>query len=303
MRSALTHSATIGRHPGLARTGVASRRELKALGCTSHQIDAQLSAGRWRAVGNAVVLHNAAATADDRRGIALINCGPRSVLTSFTAAECWGLRGWERDDVFVLAPAGTTRPPLAGLKLHRVGDWDRVSAVPHRRLHRLAPALVIASSSYVKPRPACGLLAAAVQQRLIRPDALRTALIGAPKTRHRRALLLAVADIAQGADALSEIDFSRLCRRNGLPEPRRQAIRVEPSGRRRYLDAEWVRRDGRVVGAEVDGAIHLAPQRWFDDQLRQNEVVIGGTLLLRFPSVVVRNEEPLVVDQLRRMLR
>jgi hypothetical protein len=37
--------------------------------------------------------------------------------------------------------------------------------------------------------------------------------------------------------------------------------------------------------------------------LRQNEVVIGGTILLRYPSVVVRTEQRLVVDQLRRALR
>jgi hypothetical protein len=112
-----------------------------------------------------------------------------------------------------------------------------------------------------------------------------------------------VEDIAMGAQALSEIDFVALCRRNGLPIPTLQAIRVEPGGRRRYLDAEWRRRDGRRVAAEVDGALHLSARRWYDDQLRQNEIVLGGTLVVRFPSVVVRTEERLVADQLRRALR
>ena len=76
---------------------------------------------------------------------------------------------------------------------------------------------------------------------------------------------------------------------------------VEPDGRRRYLDVEW-RKGTRALAAEVDGALHLVPQRWFDDQLRQNEIVLAGTPLLRFPSVVVRAEEALVVDQLRRGL-
>lgn len=151
-------------------------------------------------------------------------------------------------------------------------------------------------------RPACGLFAAAVQQRLTTPEALTAALTAAPRTRHRAPLLLAVADIAQGADALSEIDFFRLCRRHDLPLPTRQAVRVEPSGRRRYLDAEWRLPNGRIVAVEVDGAVHLAPERWFADQLRQNEVVLGGTSLLRFPSIVLRTEERLVADQLRRLL-
>ena len=146
------------------------------------------------------------------------------------------------------------------------------------------------------------MLAAAVQQGLTTAHLLRDALEGASRTRHRRVLLAAVDDIEQGSRALSEIDLVRLCRRHGLPEPVRQAVRVEPSGRRRYLDAEWVLADGRRFAAEVDGALHLVPTRWWDDSLRQNEIVIAGTPVLRFPSVVVRCEELLVADQLRRTL-
>jgi very-short-patch-repair endonuclease len=79
-------------------------------------------------------------------------------------------------------------------------------------------------------------------------------------------------------------------------------MRVEPGGRRRYLDAEWIRRDGRRVVAEVDGALHLSPRRWWDDQLRQNELVIADDIVLRFPSVVVRTNPEEVVAQLRRVL-
>jgi hypothetical protein len=111
-----------------------------------------------------------------------------------------------------------------------------------------------------------------------------------------------MADAEQGADALSEIDFTNLCRRFGLPLPTRQAVRVEPGGRRRYLDAEWRLADGRILAVEVDGAYHLEARQWSADQLRQNEVVIGGTLVLRFPSNIVRNEPELVADQLRRFL-
>jgi len=105
-----------------------------------------------------------------------------------------------------------------------------------------------------------------------------------------------------GARALSEIDFARLCRRSGPPRPTRQAVRVEPGGRRRYLDAEWELADGRCVVVEVDGAIHLNPRTWFDDQLRQNEITLARTIVLRYPSVLVREEWPIVVGQLRRAL-
>jgi very-short-patch-repair endonuclease len=81
-----------------------------------------------------------------------------------------------------------------------------------------------------------------------------------------------------------------------------QRLRREPGGRRRYLDASWRRYDGRLVVAEVDGALHLTARRWWDDQLRQNELALSDALILRFPSVVVRTEPQVVADQLRRAL-
>lgn len=282
--------------------GVASRRELAGLRITAEEVGSQVAARRWQVAGNAVVLHNAEPSVYQRRRIAAINCGPRAVLTSFTAITEWGLQGWDRGEVHVLAPVGTRRPAMAGLVLHRAVSWRPDEVMLARRLHLIEPAAVVAASSFATARPACGLLAAAVQQRLTSADRLRAVVVSATRTRHRAAMLLALADIAQGSEALSEIDLVALCRRHGLPVPERQAFRREPGGRRRYLDAEWRLADGRIVAVEIDGALHLSARRWYDDQLRQNEIVIGGTTVLRFPSVVLRTEPGLVVDQLRRVL-
>ena len=282
--------------------GVASRADLAELGIGADRVDPQLVADRWRRAGTAIVLHNGPLTRAQHELVALINCGPHSVLTSFTAAARWGLRGWQRDAIHVLGPKGARNPHLPGVVLHRTGDWDGADLVPTRRLHRLAPSLVVAAASFARSRFACALFAAAVQQRLTTPGELCRALAAAPRTRHRAALLRAVDDIAQGAHALSEIDFVRLCARHGLPKPAHQAVRREPSGRRRYLDVEWQLPDGQRRAVEVDGAWHLAPRQWIDDQLRQNEVVIAGTPVLRFPSIVVRDEPEFVAAQLRRFL-
>jgi hypothetical protein len=285
-----------------AFAGVAHRDQLRELGFDAHHIDAHVAAGRWFRIGPAVILHNGPQTLSQRRQIALINCGPRAILTAFTALEDWGLAGWSRPDVHVLAPAGTTHPRLPHLVLHRTGNWSAVDAAPARRLHRVPASAVLAASSFRNQRSACGILAAVVQQGLTRPAELRRALEAAPRVRHRAAMLLAVDDIAQGADALSEIDLRRLCARFGLPLPTHQAVRVEPNGRRRYLDAEWRLPDGRVVAVEVDGAYHVAPRQWIEDQLRQNQIVLGGTIVLRFPSIVVRDHPALVIEQLRCLL-
>jgi hypothetical protein len=188
------------------------------------------------------------------------------------------------------------------IRVHYTGSWDTSDYIVQRDLHRAAPALVRAASTLSEIRPACGILAAGVQQRLVTAQHLEAAIGPAGRILHRSHLLAATHDIAQGAHALSEIDFARMCRRHGLPEPVRQAVRRDPSGLRRYLDAEWRRRDGRRVIAEVDGALHLIPRRWWDDQLWQNELVIAGGLVLRFPTVIVRCDERKVADQLRRAI-
>lgn len=278
-------------------------RELFRRGISGSQLTANLAANRWQRVGGAIVLHRGTLTRDERWRAALINSGRGNVLTAFTAAELLGVKGWERNDIHVLGPRGAVLAHAHGLpiKLHRTRSWPPMRA-GSLACQALPDALVVAAGTFPHARPGCGLLAAAVQQQLVPASALRTALDVAPRVRHRAALRLAVADIAGGADALSEIDFGRLCRKAGLPMPERQTVRRDSFGRRRYLDATWRRADGRLVVVEIDGALHLSPRRWWDDQLRQNELVLGDALVLRFPSVVVRAEEATVMSQVRRAL-
>jgi hypothetical protein len=288
----------------LCEPAVTSARELLRTGWTADLIRSQIRANRWQRIGRAVVLHNSAMSAEEVRRAAAIVLGPRAILTAFTALDEWGLQGWERDAVHVLVPRGArvVRPDGLPLRVHYTANWNRAARQARRFLHRPAPAAVLAASTFTRARPACGILAATVQQRLVRPADLVAAVEQSTRARHRAALLAAAHDITQGAQALTEIDFARLCRSAGLPEPTRQVIRADRFGRRRYLDVEWVLPDGRHVVVEVDGALHLIAQRWWDDQLRQNELVIGGDLVLRYPSVVVRCHPAIVLDQLRRVL-
>lgn len=283
---------------------VASVPDLLSAGWTASAIRAQVRARRWQRIGRAVIRHNGTPCAAELRSVALITLGPRALLTSFTALESGGLRGWERPRIHVLVPRGARVRPAAelALRIHYTDQWGNVMSRSRAGIDDLAHAALLAAASFANARPACGILAATVQQQLVRRGDLVTALDSLRRLRHHRHLLAAAHDIGQGAQALSEIDFARLCRRKGLPEPIRQAVRRDPSGRRRYLDAEWVSRSGRRLVAEVDGALHLIARRWWDDQLRQNELVIAGDAVLRFPSAVLRAEESLVADQLARAL-
>jgi len=234
-----------------------------------------------------------------------LNGGPRIALSAFTALEADGLTGWTRPVIEVVVPRGVTGPRPRGVHVHESRRFDPETDVHPTRLPprtRPARSAVDAATWSRNPRTAAGVLAAVVQQGLARADEMLEELVRAGRVRHRRMLRAALVDIGGGAQALSEIDFARLCRRAGLPEPERQAVRVAPSGRRRYLDAEWLRTDGIRVVAEVDGAVHLLPRAYWDDMSRANELVLDGRVVLRFASFAVRAQPAQVVAQLRRAL-
>jgi very-short-patch-repair endonuclease len=107
-------------------------------------------------------------------------------------------------------------------------------------------------------------------------------------------------DVAGGAEALSEIDLVRLCRRFQLPEPDLQHRRRDATGRIRYLDAYWRRWQLHV---EVDGAHHLDVRHWAADMQRQNDIWISGDRILRFPAHHLRSHPTQVATQLRAALQ
>ncbi len=154
------------------------------------------------------------------------------------------------------------------------------------------------------PRTAGGLLAASVQQGLTSAPALRAALEVAGRVRHRRIMLATLVDIEGGADALSEIDLTALCARRGLPSPRRQVARTDLRGRVRYRDAEWMRWDGRLVIAEIDGMGHLDATRWYGDVMRDAELARAelDAIRVRLPAAAIRAEPDRVEAILRSVL-
>lgn len=129
-----------------------------------------------------------------------------------------------------------------------------------------------------------------MQQRLTTADRLLGASREIRKLRHGRLFRLALGDIAGGAQSFAEIDVGRLCREAGLAEPRRQRIRKDKEGRRRYLDCEWDLPDGRVLVLEIDGSFHMKTEYWWRDLRRERRVVISGPTVLRCASIEVRLE-------------
>lgn len=302
-------SATRARLAELAQRqqAIARRDEVRAAGVSRNVVEAMLTAGRWRARGEIVlVMHNGPLSHDQQMWAAVLNAGWPAAIAARTAAAGYGLVGWNADCVEIVVPKGTLIPRGLGLdvKVHESRRFSAADLHPGRALRqvRVERALVDAAVWSSSARTACGVLAAGVQQRLTTADRLRDELEAAGAVRHKRLLLAALTDIGGGAQAVSELDFVRFCRRHGLPKPVLQAVRVDDRGRRRYLDATLTTADGRLVRIEVDGALHLIASTYWSDMARGNDLVIGGERVLRFPSYVIYANDPLAVEQLQRAL-
>jgi hypothetical protein len=168
---------------------------------------------------------------------------------------------------------------------------------------RVAPAALHAASWAASGRAAEWRLASVVQQRLVTPAALRTALADMVALPRRTLLQRVLADVELGAHAQTELDLLVLLRRHRLPRPDCMQLAVRDTGLR-YLDAWWER---QRVAAQVDGAHHREAAAWDADVLRANEVVVAARadriLLLRLTGGNLRHDEAAVARQLRLALR
>jgi hypothetical protein len=275
------------------QSGVLARRQLTALGWTDGQVDHEIDYGRWHVPARGVVaLQNSTLDDTQRLWLGIVYAGPDARLSHLTGARAAGLRWTGGDQIIdVLTAKGDLVPPLAGFTFHQTRRpyqrWVSPTAVGPPRLPLEHCALLAAERDH-SLRRAIGLLAACVQQRLTTPDRLQHTIPQLRKLRHKQHFSLALGDIAGGAESFAEIDVARLCTAAGLAAPARQRVRLDKEGRRRFLDCEWIRRDGSVVVLEIDGSFHLEVGNWWRDMRRERAVVLSNGTVLRCSTVELR---------------
>jgi hypothetical protein len=283
--------------------GVLSRRQLRALEWSDGQIDHEIRYGRWCAPASGVVaLQNAGLDYDQRLWLGVLHAGPGSALTHLTSVRRAGLSWVGNETIDVMTPKGDLVEPLDGFFFHQTRRpyerWVRpVPAGPPRL--PIEHSALLAAERDRSLRRAIGLLAACVQQGLTTADRLILTKPEIRKLRHGDEFMLALGDIAGGAQSFAEIDVGRLCEDAGLVAPARQTVRMDAWGRRRYLDCEWVLKEGRVVVLEVDGSFHLKVDNWWRDMKRERAVVLSKSTVLRCSSIELRLEPWGVIEDLR----
>lgn len=285
----------------LPRGGVVSRRELRRLGVDRDAVAREVAGGRWASSGRqTVVVHRGPLLAEALRWRAVWEVGHAvALLDGVTSLLVAGLAGFEEAEIHVSVTRNARCERVDGVRLHRVrrleGERSRAGALPRTTTE---VAVIRAAGWARSDRQAALVLAMSVQQRLLTGAALRHAA-RVVRTRGRQPFISQVAlDIADGAQSLGELDFAALCRRYGLPAPSRQVVRHGPRGRI-YLDVRWA--EAELV-VEIDGAGHRMGLAVSDDNLRQNDVTLGGDRVLRIDLLGMRLHEAAFMAQVRRGL-
>lgn len=284
----------------VSQDGVLSRAQARALGWDRWAVAHQVAAGRWRSYGDqGIAVHQMPLTFRARCRISVWEAGDSAVLDGSSSLTWSGMLNFE-DGIHVIVPWPGKARRWNGSNVHPSRLWTPDDFVTRSGLRCTRPevAAIRAGMWARSNRAAATVMAMAVQQRVAGGHAL---LLEAKRlNRHkRRPLILAVAkDIAEGAQALSELDFAKLCRRRDLPEPTRQQVRHGLRGRV-YLDVTW--EDLKVV-VEVEGAHHDAPENAIDDALRQNALTIDLLGVLRIPVLGLRTCPDLFMAQVESML-
>jgi very-short-patch-repair endonuclease len=275
------------------------------------ELRCRVNSGRWQRPSRGIIVaHSGPITPRQRLWVALLWAGPGATLAGLTAATLDGLEGFSgregsASQIHLLVPARRSvrkEPPGLPVTVHYSTMLVSSDVHPARepRRTRVARSLVDAAAWAERDRRAQAVLAAGVQQRLARPGDL-LAVVAANQRLPRRAMIKATLDdIAGGAQALSELDLTRLVRRYRLPAPDRQAPRRDPAGRRRWLDAVW--EEARLI-VEVDGIHHVDAAEYWADMDRDNDFTLSGYRILRFPAFVVRYRADYVAGKIRGALR
>ena len=219
----------------------------------------RLKSGRWQQPCRGVIVTHSGPLTDPQKLLAAASWGGSgAAVAGLTAARSQGLRGFDdwTDAIHLLLPAARTArdtaPPVS-VAVHYSRHLTSADIHPARQLPqtRIARSLIDAAAWTRADRGAQAVLAAGVQQRLVIVPKLAAEVERNKRLNRRRLIIQALGDIAGGAHALSELDFTRLVvRQFNLPDPDRQVPRRDENGRRRWLDTCWEK--ARLI-VEIEG--------------------------------------------------
>jgi hypothetical protein len=212
------------------------------------------------------------------------------VLALTSAAEAGGLEGFAEPTIHVAVEHGREVDDLVDAAVTVRVHQSRHAAedlVPLREPARqqVARAVVELASAAASDNRTRALIAASVQQRLVRPGHLLAFIALRPTLPKRRLIRETVLDVAGGAQSLPELEYARALRRIGLPQPSRQR-KVRRRNGVWYLDNDF---DEWGVTVEINGAQHFELLASEADAVRRTALQVRGRIVVDISSYTVRH--------------
>lgn len=256
---------------------IVSRVQLQEAGWSEPEIRTPLRSRRWQTVHPGVyATHTGPIGYDEQLLAALLYAGPEAAWSHYTAAEQLGLIKPDGDrPVYLTIPERRRVKPRPNVVIHRDEHWaDRLAAgVPPRRTPADAVLDMMGISRSLDQ--AAALIAEACQSGRVSPTDVLRSLADRPRLRHRSLLRPILAEVAAGTHSLLEMRYLRdVERRHALPTGLRQ----------RAVDNEFtdVFYAGFNLVVELDGRLHLVPQRRWRDLERDNRATLRAESTLRY---------------------
>ncbi|WP_296603401.1 hypothetical protein [Nocardioides sp.] len=276
-----------------SQDGMVARRQLTRHGVDWDRVRDHGAARRWvERTPRVISTVTGELTRSQREWLAVLHAGERSMLGGLSAAARHGLTGWDRDVVTVYVDDELSFEPVDGIRFFR--SRRPVDLLRHPRpgipLCRVEPAVLLFAAYQTTPRPAHGVIAATVQQRLTTVERMVEWVDTLRPLRWSKPFKRTLGDIAGGAHSGAELDVRRMCRRFSIPLPDGQRARTDSSGRRRWTDCEWRLANGSVLVLEVDGSSHADVLQTMEDHRRSRRLTTLSRMVVRCSAYEVRHE-------------
>lgn len=211
------------------------------------------------------------------------------------------MTGYDEPSIHVWVRKSTRKGRVDGVVVHETRRWGEGDALDADGIPRATAAVATVQAALWarSARQAAFVLMFPVQQRLVTADAVALELERVRRHAFRAVLRGVMADIRDGVRSMNELDFARMCRDRGLPEPSRQTPRQSAEGRR-FLDVEWVRFGVRL---EVQGAGHAQLLNVLSDDVRLMDLAREDGAAVSVSVLSLRVDPEPLFRSLARLLR
>lgn len=258
--------------------GVATRKQLRAVGLTDHQVDRAIQQHRLHSVHRGVFAFGPGRPSQRASwSAAVLACGTRSALGYRSAAAHWELRPTSSPTIEVVV-AASSRPAHRGVRVHRHQGLAAGEVTVHAGIRVTTVARTLVDlAAVLSPTDLRRAVGQADVHGRFDLRAVRAVLDRHPRHGGRRRLegLLTTWTDPETVRSPQEEGFPDLCARFGFPRP---VMNAELLG----MEVDAVFFDERVVVELQSYAFHSGAIQWENDHEKRARLVAEGWTVLAY---------------------